>query len=55
MAGDAGLMFADTHGGNDTLTGGDGLDSLFGDAAALFDHSTGGNDVLAGGKGDDEL
>ena len=55
MAGDATLMAGLGHGGNDTLLGGDGSDTLWGDAGEMRDQSIGGNDVLAGGKGDDVL
>lgn len=55
MTGDASLLHDATHGGNDTLIGGDGADRLRGDAQYVFDGSTCGSDVLAGGRGDDTM
>ena len=55
MTGDASLLHDATHGGNDTLIGGDGGDRLRGDAQFVFDGSTCGSDVLAGGRGDDTM
>lgn len=55
MAGDATLVSGHGRGGNDTLIGGDGADTLWGDAGEMQDQSIGGSDVLAGGKGDDLL
>lgn len=55
MAGDATLISGLGRGGNDTLIGGDGADTLWGDAGEMQDQSIGGSDVLAGGRGDDLL
>jgi Ca2+-binding RTX toxin-like protein len=57
--GDAYVMLASTHGGNDTLNGGSGDDILYGDSYGYTPSSpgsiTGGTDVLNGGAGDDQL
>ena len=42
-------------GGDDTLRGGAGSDTLFGDARGLSEFAAGGDDRLFGGGGDDEL
>ena len=55
MSGDARIIAGAGRGGNDTLLGGDGDDTLRGDAEQMLDTSIAGNDVLAGGRGDDLL
>ena len=45
MIGDATLLHDATHGGNDTLIGGCGGDTLRGDAESVYSGSTCGNDV----------
>ena len=55
MSGDARIIAGAGRGGNDTLLGGDGDDTLRGDAEQMLDTSTAGNDVLAGGRGNDLL
>ena len=55
MSGDARIIAGAGRGGNDTLLGGDGDDTLRGDAEQMLDTSIAGNDVLAGGRGNDTL
>jgi Ca2+-binding RTX toxin-like protein len=59
LYGDGGGMYEGAQGGNDTLIGGDGNESLYGDARGYSFVSpgsiTGGTDNLNGGAGDDQL
>jgi serralysin len=44
------------RGGNDTLTGADGVgNALFGDAAFMYDNARGGDDTLISGTGTDDM
>jgi hypothetical protein len=54
LSGDAGLMFDNARGGNDTLIGANGFQSyniVFGDAGSMYNDTHGGNDTLIGGAG----
>jgi Ca2+-binding RTX toxin-like protein len=49
-------MFANAHGGNDTLTAGLGFENyLYGDGANVADTAVGGDDRLVSGTGKDEM
>ena len=54
--GDAGFLFGEARGGNDTLTvksAGGEHNELYGDALQMLGAALGGNDVLVGGAGND--
>jgi Ca2+-binding RTX toxin-like protein len=48
-------MDGDTRGGDDTLQGSGGYETLIGDALILDDDARGGNDLLLGAGGDDVI
>ena len=52
LFGDAMAMLGHSRGGNDTITGADGLlNQIVGDALFMSEDSSGGNDVIIGGAG----
>ncbi len=55
MHGDSSVLRGYAIGGNDTLEGGAGIDTIYGDAAALNGNAVAGHDWLNGGSGDDTL